>query len=130
MDSLKTTNKVKEISLDETSQQVCPQCHGKKIVGGELINIMNLCPKCGGYGSLDWVEFATGNTTRARANYDLQFQLAVKNSERLAQKIKHLFISAGTTVRVSIRTIRPDPLSKIYHNTPESEMIEKELISI
>ena len=122
-------------SIDKTlrersaTQQVCPQCRGKKIVLGEIVNILNICPRCSGYGELDWVEYATGNP-RDESNKDLAYHLAVRNSEILAQKIKQLFISTGTMVNVSVRIIRPEPLSKIYHNTPESEMIERELISI
>lgn len=111
------------------SQQVCPKCRGKKIVQGEVVKIMNICPRCSGYGDLDWVVYATGNP-RNESNNDLAYHLAVRNSEILAHKIKQLFMSTGVMVGVSIRTIRPDPLSKIYHNTSESEMIEKELISI
>ena len=112
------------------SQQVCPRCHGKKIVHGEVVNIMNLCPRCSGYGELDWVEYATGNS-RNETNTALAMHLAVRNSEILAHKIKQLFMSTGTMVKVSVRTVRLDPLSKIYHNTLESEMIiDQELISI
>ena len=113
-----------------TSQQSCPRCHGKKIVLGEVVNILNICPRCSGYGELDWVEYATGNP-RDESNKDLAYHLAVRNSEILAQKIKQLFMSTGIMVKVSVRTIRPDVLSKLYHSIPESEMIiDQELISI
>lgn len=113
------------------SQQVCPRCRGKKIVLGEVVNILNICPRCSGYGELDWVEYAAGNMSR-KTNKDLAYNLAVRNSEVLAHKIKQLFISTGSMVTVSVKIVRPEPLSKLYHNTPESEMIqtEKEIISL
>ena len=112
------------------SQQVCPRCRGKKIVHGEVINILNICPRCSGYGELHWVEYAAGNMSR-KTNKDLAYNLAVRNSEVLAHKIQHLFMSTGIMVRVSVKTVRPDVLSKLYHGIPESEMIiDKELISI
>lgn len=127
MDLFKSINK--KLKERSASQQVCPRCRGKKIVFGEVVNIMNICPRCSGYGELDWVEYATGNP-RGESNKDLAYHLAVRNSEILAQKIKQLFVSTGVMVNVSIRSIRPDPLGKIYHNSTESEMIERELISI
>lgn len=112
------------------SQQVCPRCHGKKIVHGEVINILNICPRCSGYGELDWVQYATGNA-RNESNKDLAYNLAVKNSQVLAHKIQQLFMSTGIMVKVSVKAVRPDVLSKLYHSIPESEMIiDKELISI
>jgi len=119
----------KKLEERNQSQQVCPRCLGKKIVYGEVVNILNICPRCSGYGELDWIEYATGNA-RNENNKDLSYHLAVKNSEVLAQKIKQLFMSTGIMVKVSVEIMRPDVLSKIYHNTPEEEMIVKEIISI
>lgn len=121
----------KKLKERNESQQVCPKCRGKKIVSGEVINILNICPRCSGYGELDWIQYATGNP-RNESNNELAYHLAIRNSEVLSQKIKQLFMSVGTLVNVSIRIIRPNPLSKIYHRTPEEEMIktEKEIISI
>lgn len=130
MDSLET---VKE--EHNTSQQVCPKCHGKKIVYGEnMIQILNLCARCGGYGELDWIDYATGNTTTREINMELGLLLTVRNAEMLAHKIKELFRLTGTMVRVNVSIIdqklnHPGPVAKETDVIMTEEIVE-ELISI
>lgn len=103
-----------ETEPENELEDACPVCHGKKIVFQDAIQLMHICRRCRGRGSVDWVNKATGNPPDEITDKQLELRLAVENAQVLAMKIKEVLAKINVDTRVSVEVVKYEP----YYATP------------
>jgi hypothetical protein len=101
------------MSFNENGSTTCGLCNGYNAIEKE-IKIYQCCPRCNGFGTLDWVENATRKIKRA--NMDVKSKIAYNNIHLLMQAIREEGQHIGVDIKVSVERVNLmyDPIEN-YH---------------
>ena len=93
--------------FDDDGYCHCPECDGQKVIPMRLkMPLLEVCPRCKGGGTFDWVEYTMGRIKKERMQ--TEYYVIQRNIQTLMQMIKEEGMKAGQHISVEIRT---EPMS-------------------
>ena len=100
----------------------CRTCHGNRTIG-QVIHLHEVCPRCNGDGSVDWVTHAMGGRTDTRPSISFMHNLMQKNIHILMDEIKRQGSRVGVRIDVDIRMERESDLYERMMIRPQAPLI-------
>lgn len=91
---------------------VCDCCQGENRII-RTIELYEVCPKCNGDGSKDWIENSMGRKGK-EYNKNLQYQISQQNIVELEGAIREEGLKMGHSVSVEVKFI--ERLREDYYN--------------
>lgn len=99
----------------------CELCKGKRVIPSQQYpdTLMQVCPKCGGRGGFDWVDYVMGRPEEHLKK--LAYDVAYENMHRLISMIKEESMKIGHHATI---TIEQKPAHEMHRLYPDPFLLE------
>ena len=90
-------------NFDDDGYCNCPECEGQKMIHMRIKHpLLEVCPRCKGAGSYDWVEYTMGRIKKDSES--TRYYVAQRNIHTLMQMIKEEGMKIGQQINIELRT--------------------------